>query len=56
MNGEQQYHKANENGLESKNIIEGAFNLDFEIKSIILEDGTTKYFIPKRKSKSTNYG
>ena len=49
--GEKQYHKANEDGLETKTILEGAFNLDFEIKSIILEDGTTKYFIPKRKSK-----
>lgn len=42
-----EYHKPTEKDLETKNIIDACFNIDFERKSVTTNNGT-KYFYPKR--------
>ena len=50
-NGEQQYHRANDNDLvNNNNIVEGVLNMDFERKSVIDNVGQNLYFVPKQNA------
>lgn len=45
------YYRANDTSLDTiaGQVTEGVFNIDFERKSIIEDDGSTKYFYPKKQ-------
>ena len=44
-----QYHKANEQNLETQNITGAAFNLDFERRLVPENTGESEYFYPKQE-------
>ncbi len=52
ITNDNQYHRANDSNLlkEDVHIKEGAFNIDFEIKSYTDNNGTTKNFFPKQNT------
>ena len=56
ITGDNQYHRANDSDLLKKDVTikEGAFNIDFEIKSYTDNTGITKNFFPKQ-SKTEPY-